>query len=361
MPRIRPGHAVGVELLEGVELLAGGRERDRPADDLLHRQRRAAAGIAVELRQDHTVDLERGVERLCRLDGVLAGHRVDDEERVVGRHGAGDQTHLLHHLGVDRQAAGGVDDQHVAAEPLGLLETLVGGEDRVLRVGVHRHVDLATERAQLLDGRRTLQVGADEQRIATLLLEPGGELGGVGGLAGALQAGEQHDRRRLRRVRDLERLAAEDADQLVVDGLDDLLAGIERLRAGGADGVLADAVGDRADDGDVDVGLEQRRADLLHHLVDVGLGEATLAAEALDDPVEPVGEAVEHARPRLPADPSREVSAPPRRRNFADRVGSADREDLGDDVVLHGDVDARVGVVHRDRQIDTVLAERPGW
>ena len=87
-----------------------------------------------------------------------------------------------------------------------------------------------------------------------------------------------------------------------MDGLDDLLAGIERLRAGGADGVLADAVADRADDGDVDVGLEQRRADLLHHLVDVGLGEATLAAEALDDPVEAVGEAVEHASVEATAD-----------------------------------------------------------
>ena len=85
-----------------------------------------------------------------------------------------------------------------------------------------------------------------------------------------------------------------------MDGLDDLLAGIERLRAGGADGVLADAVGDRADDGDVDVGLEQGRADLLHHLVDIGLGEAALAAESLDDPVEPVGEAVEHAGPGYP-------------------------------------------------------------
>ena len=97
-------------------------ERDRPADDFFHRERRAAAGVAVELRQDHAVDLERGVERFGGLDGVLAGHRVDDEERVVGRHGAGDETHLLHHLGVDRQAAGGVDDHHVAAEALGLLD-----------------------------------------------------------------------------------------------------------------------------------------------------------------------------------------------------------------------------------------------
>ena len=244
---------------------------------------------------------ERLVERLGGLHRVLTGHRVDDEERVVGRHGAGDQADLLHHLGVDREAAGGVDDHDVATEPLGLLDPLERGEDRILRIGEHRHVDLTTERAELLDGGRTLEVGADEQRLAALRLEPQRQLAGGGGLAGALQTGHQDDGRRLGGVLDRQRLAAEDAGQLVVDGLDDLLAGVERLRAGGADRVLADAVADRPDDGDVDVGFEERRADLLHHLVDVGLGEATLAAEPLDDAFESVGEIVEHQPSRLPA------------------------------------------------------------
>ena len=71
--------------------------------------------------------------------------------------------------------------------------------------------------------------------------------------------------------------------------------GIEGLRAGGADGVLADAGDDVAGDADVDVGLEQGGADLAQDLVDVGLGQAALAAEPLDDAVEAVGEGVEHA------------------------------------------------------------------
>ena len=85
---------------------------------------------------------------------------------------------------------------------------------------------------------------------------------------------------------DLERLAAEHGGELGVDDLDDLLAGIERLAEAGADGLLADAGDDVADDADVDVGLEQRRADLLQHLVDIGLGEAALAAQPLDDAFE---------------------------------------------------------------------------
>ena len=61
------------------------------------------------------------------------------------------------------------------------------------------------------------------------LLEPAGQLGGVGRLARALEAGHQHDRRRPAGVGDLQRLAAEDVGQLLVDDLDDLLAGLERL------------------------------------------------------------------------------------------------------------------------------------
>ena len=66
MPRMRLGHAVGVERLELVELLAGTGEEDRLADDLLHRQRGAAARVAVDLGEDHAVEADRLVERRRR-------------------------------------------------------------------------------------------------------------------------------------------------------------------------------------------------------------------------------------------------------------------------------------------------------
>ena len=59
---------------------------------------------------------------------------------------------------------------------------------------------------------------------------------------------------------------------------------------------VTDAGDHVAGDPDVDVGLEERRADLLQHLVDVGLGEATLAAHALDDAFEAIGQVLEHQR-----------------------------------------------------------------
>ena len=52
---------------------------------------------------------------------------------------------------------------------------------------------------------------------------------------------------------------------------------------------------------DVDVGLEQSGADLAQHLVDVVVGEPALAAEALEDSVEAIGQSVEHATRTLSA------------------------------------------------------------
>ena len=43
-----------------------------------------------------------------------------------------------------------------------------------------------------------------------------------------------------------------------------------------------------------DVGFEEPGADFLHHLVDVGLRQATLATDLLDDAFESGGQVVEH-------------------------------------------------------------------
>jgi hypothetical protein len=168
----------------------------------------------------------------------------------------------------------------------------------------HRHVDLATEGAQLLDGGRALQVGADQQRVAALRLEPAGQLGGVRGLARALQAGHEHDGGWLRRERDLQRVPTERGDKLLVDDLDDLLRRREALGQVGAHAGLADAPDEVAYHAHVDIGFEQRDANLAQHLLDVGLAESTLAAKTLEDAFEPIGEATRRRTWRpSPADP----------------------------------------------------------
>ena len=91
-------------------------ERDRHADDGHDRQRRAAARVAVELRQHDAGHADAAVELAGALDRVLPGHRVGDVEQVGRLDRVLDRLQLVHQLVVDVQPAGGVDDDHVEAE-----------------------------------------------------------------------------------------------------------------------------------------------------------------------------------------------------------------------------------------------------
>ncbi len=56
---------------------------DRLAGDGAHRERRAAAAIAVDAGQDDAGDADALVEALGEIDGVLAGQAVGDEQDLV--------------------------------------------------------------------------------------------------------------------------------------------------------------------------------------------------------------------------------------------------------------------------------------
>jgi hypothetical protein len=120
MPEDALGHALGAELLQRVELLAGADELDRLAGDHLRAQQRAAAGVGVELGQDQPVDLELLVERLGAVDRVLPAHRVEHEEHLVRLERGVHLAQLAHQGVVDVQPAGRVEDHHVPAGLLGL-------------------------------------------------------------------------------------------------------------------------------------------------------------------------------------------------------------------------------------------------
>ena len=125
------GHPVGVEDLEVLHALAGAGEHDRAAGDRGHRQRRATAGVAVELGEHDTGDVDALLEGVGGLDGGLADHRVDDEQHLVGLDRGADVGGLLHQVGVDGQAAGGVDDDDVVLRAAGLLDAGARDRDRV--------------------------------------------------------------------------------------------------------------------------------------------------------------------------------------------------------------------------------------
>jgi len=120
-----------VENLEVFQPLTGGSEHDRPAGELPHRQCSSAASVAIQLREGHAGEVDAGQERLCGRDGVLSDHGVEDEQHLVGCGRCADRCGLGHHLLVDAQPAGGVDDDHVVLLTMRVVETVASNPNRV--------------------------------------------------------------------------------------------------------------------------------------------------------------------------------------------------------------------------------------
>ena len=110
------------------------------------------------------------------------------------------RLHFLHQFLVHVQAAGGVHDEHVVEPCLGFGEGRRGDGHGDHRCSEGKYVDthLGREALQLFAGRGAVDVGADQQHfLLHAVFEMARELGGAGGLAGALQARQQDDHRRL--------------------------------------------------------------------------------------------------------------------------------------------------------------------
>ena len=281
--------------LERVELLPHSEELHGHAGRGADRQAGATARVAVHLREHEPADRQARLERRRRFHRVLPGHCVDDEEDLVRLSGRHDRFHFAHHLVVDVQPAGAVDDDRVRAVPA------CGGDRRgdvvrdATRLDGHdRDAKLLAERAQLLDRGRPVNVGSDEERSAPLLSEDIRELRGGRRLSRALKADEQQHGRRALRPRERHGLAAEHLDQSVVHDLDDLLRAGDRLEDLLAERALAYGRNELADHLEVDVGLEQRDADIAQRLLEVRLAHARAAAQALEGRVQLVGQLLEH-------------------------------------------------------------------
>ena len=163
------------------------------------RQRRAAAGVAVELGEEDPGERQRRGEGAGALHRVLAGHRVGDEERSrCGSSRVGEPAHLGHQLLVDVEPAGGVDRSARRGRGRARLEG--ARRERLDRARPASGASTGTPtRAPTCTSCSTAAARwrsrRDQQRVAAALLQPPGELAGGGGLARALQAAEQHDRR----------------------------------------------------------------------------------------------------------------------------------------------------------------------
>ncbi len=263
------------------------------------RQGGTAAGVAVELGEHDAGEVHAVEEGLRGGDRVLADHRVDDEQDLVRVDRGADVRGLLHQLGVDAQAAGGVDDDDVVLLLLGVLDRVLRHlhrvADTVARLrAVEGHAGALGDHLELVDRVGALEVAGDQQRGVLLLLQPVAELAREGGLTGTLQTGEHDDRRAALGEPHPAGLATEDRDELLVDDLDDLLGRVQRTGDLGTECPLLDLLDEGPDDRQRDVRLQQRDADLAGGGVDVRLAQAALAPEVLERRCEAIGKGVEH-------------------------------------------------------------------
>ena len=183
---------------------------------------------------------------------------------------------------VDVQSARGVDDHGVTSRAAGLLHPQRGQHLRGLARDVEdRYIVGRAELLELLDRRRTLDVRRHQQRLARPgLSEVHGQLGRGDGLARTLQTGHQQHGRARRSEGDGLALAAHHVHEFVVEHLDQELARLDRRHDLGPRSRLAHALDQVLGHPEVDIGLEQRAANLPQRRLHVGVGQLPGASEA---------------------------------------------------------------------------------
>jgi hypothetical protein len=171
---------------------------------------------------------------------VLADHRVDDEQDLVGVDRVADVGGLrISSSSMPRRPAVSTMTTSCRVRLASSMEP-AGDGDRVARSGADAalpgsgaktgHAGPLTVDLQA-GSRRWGAAGrhATSSGVLPWLLEPEREFAGQCGLAGALQAGEHDHRRRGLGESQSPGLATEDLDEFLVDDLDDLLGRVQRL------------------------------------------------------------------------------------------------------------------------------------
>ena len=90
-----------MKFLKSFKRLANADEFNRNAGDCLDGKSRAAASVAVELRQNDAVKFKSVVKRRSAVDRVLTCHGVDDKINLIGLYLALNLVELGHQFVVD--------------------------------------------------------------------------------------------------------------------------------------------------------------------------------------------------------------------------------------------------------------------
>ena len=291
-------HPFRVEGLQGFHLFAGTNEFDWGPAHLADRESGPAPGVAIQFGEDSSCDAHLLVESSGQLGGLLADHRIHDQQDFIRLHRFADTNHLFHHRLIDLEASGRVD-QHRVEAPIPPLLDPSGGD--LLRAGTvaqteDLHADLAAQGLQLVDGRWPIDIGRHHQGTTAFFLEMETQFGGSGGFTGPLQSRHQHHGRlaRLPGRGEGRIFAAHGLHQLLMYDLDELLVGTDAPHNFGADGFAAHVVDKILDHRQAHIRLQEGSSHLFQGAVHIGFGDAGLALEVPDRGFETLGKFVEH-------------------------------------------------------------------
>ena len=255
-------------------LFAGRGEHDGLTGHLPNRQRGTTTGITIKLGQHHTGEIHTITERLGGGHRILADHGVNDEKHLIRLNGIPNIPGLGHEGFINTQPTGGVHNNVVVFFLAGLRNACPSNRDRIPMGGAHlvlqgiqrgsrirgegRHARALTNDLQLLDRARALQVAGHQDGGVPLFLQRVGQFAGEGGFTRALQAGKHDDCRRFFGHIHAPGFATKNGGELFVDDFDDLFGRVECLRNLHAEGAFFNAFNKAADNGQGDVGFEQR-------------------------------------------------------------------------------------------------------
>ena len=268
-----------------VVFFADADELDRRAGDFADGKRRAAAGVAVELGEDHARDTQPLVEFPRGAHGVLPDHGVGDEQHFGwgSVRASASESSFINSSSMCRRPAVSTRITSQAASlasrtaprtiSRGLLVPVPGQQRSARGLGDLR---------ELLARGGAVDVRGNHDWPVAVLGEPFAHFAGGGGLAGALQSDDQPDRRRAGRELRLG-FAAEQFGQFIANDFDDLLIGRKLEHYFRADGFGFDVLDQLVDDGEVDVAIEHGLADLAQCGFEVLVGEFPLAAEIFEN------------------------------------------------------------------------------
>ena len=270
-----------MEHVNGVHLLAGTYKLDWLGYHGTDTEGSTTAGITIELGENNAVEVEAVVKFLGCVYGILTGHGVNHEEGFVWTEMILEIADLVHHLLINGETSGCIDDYHIVAVGLSLLDGMVGDTEHilVLWLAVYRNTHLLTHYMELLDSCRTVNVAGHEQWLLAFLgLEHIGKLSAEGSLTRTLQTAHEDDGRMTFELQ-WGFFAAHKFFQFIVHQLDHQLSRLYSSKYIHAECFLLHLVGEFLSHFIVYVGVEECTAHILHGFRHVDFCNFSLALQ----------------------------------------------------------------------------------